>query len=100
MSIKELPLAYWPIGVSVGLFLFNDLLGRDHPTIAGTPEQVVLGCIRKQAEKAIESKSVSNILPWSLLQSLPPGSCLIQIAFGQCFITSTETEPEQRSWLL
>jgi hypothetical protein len=36
---------------------------------------VVLGSIREQAEQARGSKPVSNILPWPLHQSLPPGSC-------------------------
>jgi hypothetical protein len=36
------------------------------------PGLVVLGSIRKQAEKARESKPVSNIPPWPLNQLLLP----------------------------
>lgn len=36
------------------------------------PEQVVLMCIRRQAEK-----TRSRIPVWHLLQFLPPGSCLV-----------------------
>lgn len=39
-------------------------------------KQVVLGFIRKQGEKATESKPGSSISPQVLLQLLPPGSCL------------------------
>lgn len=37
---------------------------------------VINGGIGKQAGQAIESKALSSILPWSLLQSLFPCSCL------------------------
>lgn len=38
---------------------------------SATPEQAVLGCIKKkQAKKVIESKPLSSILPWSLLRFL------------------------------
>jgi len=41
-----------------------------------TPGKVMLSSIRKQAEQAIRSKSVSSTPPWPLLQLAPPGSCL------------------------
>jgi hypothetical protein len=34
-----------------------------------------LGCIRKQAEQAMENKPVRSVSPWPLLQFLAPGSC-------------------------
>jgi hypothetical protein len=37
---------------------------------------VVLDIIRKQTEKAMKSKAVSNTPSWLLHQFLPPGSCL------------------------
>jgi hypothetical protein len=39
-----------------------------------TSSLVVLGCIRKQAEKAMGSKPVSRTPPWTLHQLLPSGS--------------------------
>ena len=39
------------------------------------PELVVLGSIRKQAEQAMRSESVSNTPVWPLHQLLTPGSC-------------------------
>jgi hypothetical protein len=39
------------------------------------PGQVAFGSLRK-AEQAMKSKSVSSVLPWSLLQFLLLGSCL------------------------
>ena len=39
------------------------------------PGLVVLTSIRKKAEQAMGSKSVSSTLPWLLHQFLPPGSC-------------------------
>jgi hypothetical protein len=53
-----------------------------------TPGQVVLGVIRKQIKQAMGSKPVNSVSSWSLLQFLPPHSCLglpltIQVAFGR-----------------
>jgi hypothetical protein len=45
--------------------------------VGGTiPELVLLGAIRKQAEKIKRSKPVSSTPPWPLLQFLLAGSCL------------------------
>jgi hypothetical protein len=41
-----------------------------------TSGQLVLGDRRKQAEQATRSKAINHVLSWSLLQFLPPGSCL------------------------
>lgn len=41
----------------------------------GVPRQVVLDGIGKEAELAMENKSVSSIPTWFLLRFLPPGSC-------------------------
>jgi hypothetical protein len=41
----------------------------------GIPGLVVLGSIRKQAEKAMESKPVSSTPPWPQHELLPPSSC-------------------------
>lgn len=38
-----------------------------------TPGQMVLGCIRMQAEQAFGTKTVSSIAPWPHLQVLLPG---------------------------
>ena len=39
------------------------------------PGLVVLGSVREQAEQAMESNTVSNILPWPLHKFWSPGSC-------------------------
>jgi hypothetical protein len=44
--------------------------------ISNIPGLFFLGVIRKQAEEAIRSKSVSSTLPWSLHKLLPIGSFL------------------------
>ena len=48
---------------------------------AAIPGLMVLGSVREQAEQAMMSKPVSNTLPWSLHQLLPPGSCTV---FSSC----------------
>lgn len=37
----------------------------------------VLGCIRKQMEQVMESKTVNSVFPWPLLQFLPLGFLLV-----------------------
>jgi hypothetical protein len=37
---------------------------------------VVLGCIRKQAEQTRESKLVSKITPWPLVESHAASNCM------------------------
>jgi hypothetical protein len=47
------------------IFLENNQCGRVQPTVGSAiPGQVVLGCVRKEAEQAMESKLVSSIPPW------------------------------------
>jgi hypothetical protein len=41
------------------------------------PELMSLGSIRKQAEQAMRSKSISNIPPWPLHQLLLQASALL-----------------------
>ena len=54
-----------------GIFLINDRWGRAQPTVGGaSPEQMILGCIRKQAEQAMGSKPASSVPPWPLHQFL------------------------------
>jgi hypothetical protein len=43
------------------------------------PGLVVLGSVRKQAEKAMKSKPLSSTPPWPLHQQLPPGSCPVWV---------------------
>jgi hypothetical protein len=49
--------------------------------------QEVLGCIEKLPKQALGRKPLSTILPWSLLQFLPLGYCLV-------FITVIESEQD------
>jgi len=52
---------------------FSQLVIKGEGTVGGAiPRLVVLGFIRKQAEKATRSKPVSNKPPWPLHQLLPP----------------------------
>ena len=44
-----------------------------------TPGLVVLGSIKKQAEEAMETKTVSSIPPWPLHQFPSPGSCPVWV---------------------
>ena len=47
------------------IFLENDQCGRVQHTVGGAvPGQVVLGCVGKADEQAMESKLVSSIPPW------------------------------------
>lgn len=47
------------------IFLENDQCGRVQTTVGGAiPEQVALGCVRKEDEQAMENKLVSSIPPW------------------------------------
>ena len=55
----------------------------------GIPRQVVLDGIRKEAELAMENKSVSSIPTWFLLRFLPPGSCS---EFSCGWIASTKVQ--------
>jgi hypothetical protein len=75
------------------------------------PGQVILGCIKKQAEQAMRSKQVSSISLWLLLQFLPlvsspeflpwlplmmdyepKKSFLLQVVFIMVFITAIKTK--------
>lgn len=47
-----------------------------------TPEPVVLGAVRKQAEKDKRSQSIIIISLWSLLLFLPPDSCSESLGDG------------------
>lgn len=63
------------IGKSIDIFLINDLYRRAQPMVGSvTLGHVVLGCVRKQINS--ESKPVSGVPSWPLLQLLPPGSFL------------------------
>lgn len=55
----------------------------------GIPRQVVLDGIGKEAEVAMENKSVSSIPTWFLLRFLPPGSCS---EFSCGWIASTKVQ--------
>lgn len=46
------------------------------PRSSATPELVVQGAVRKQAEQTAGSQPVSSLFPRLLLQFLCPGSCL------------------------
>lgn len=51
----------------VGIFLIDDQCGKTQAIICRTtPAQETLGCIRKQTEQDIGSKSVRNISSWFL----------------------------------
>lgn len=61
MSVEALPPSYWPVGVSIGLFLDDRLMweggGRAQPTVGGPISgQVSLRCIQKASEQAQERK--------------------------------------------
>jgi hypothetical protein len=48
----------------------------EQPIVDGAiPGLVVLGSVKKQAEKAKGSNPVSSTPPWPLHQLLPPSSC-------------------------
>jgi hypothetical protein len=65
------------MGTTVGVFLIRDGCGRAQPTVGSAASgQMILGCMGRQAEKAMGSKPVNIVPLWSLLQFLPPGSCL------------------------
>jgi hypothetical protein len=65
ISSKELPPSDRPPDKPVGHFLIWE--GHQHPG------QMVLGCTRKVAKQARESKPVCSVPPWPLLQFLPIG---------------------------
>ena len=61
-SMEEMTLSYWPVGQSVGHFL-NDGYKRAQPTLGGiSPGQLLLGCLKIQAEQTMGSKTVNRIL--------------------------------------
>ena len=67
---RELQLRNCPREVSLwaclwGIFLSDDWHGWAQPTV-GHPGQVVLGCVRKQAEPATGSNPGSSTPPWLL----------------------------------
>jgi hypothetical protein len=52
-------------------------VGRAQPTVGGAiPRQVVLGDIKQIADSEAGNKPTIGVRAWSLLQSLPSGSCL------------------------
>jgi hypothetical protein len=56
------------------------VIKRGGSIMGGTiPGLVVLGSIRKQAEQARGSKSLSSTSPWPLHQLLPPSSCPVWV---------------------
>lgn len=61
---------------------------RAQPTVSGASQQSVLGCIRKQSEQAVQSRSVGSSPPQSL-QLLPPRSSLSSYTgFSQWWATT------------
>lgn len=62
---------------------------------------------KKQTEQVIGKMLVDSVSTWSLssylqvsvLSSCPDKHFPPQVAFGQCFITATETKLEQIVWL-
>lgn len=62
------------MSMSVGHLLDYPLKYEGSTTDGAISDQVGMGCIRKVAEKARGRKPESRVLPWSLLQFLPPGS--------------------------
>lgn len=65
--IEELPPSDWPIGQSVKVFSLL-MIGVEGCTMGcSTIWQVILGYIRKEAEKPIDSKPAITTLPWFLL---------------------------------
>lgn len=73
-SSEKMPPADWPVGKSVRCFLNG--CGRAQPIVAhATPEQMVLGVIKKQAEAAMKSNPVISIPSWSV-SGPAPHSCL------------------------
>ena len=65
------------IGLWKLVFLVNDGCGRTQPAMGSAiPGQVVLGCMKKQAEQATQSKAVTSIPLCSLLQFLASVSAL------------------------
>lgn len=72
--MEKMPPSDCPI--DKGIFLTIDWYRKEKPTVGGTiPQQVALGCIRKQIEQAMKCGPVSSTPPWSLLQFLLPGFC-------------------------
>ena len=66
------------------IFLINGWCARVQPTLGSSASrQVVLGVTREQPEQAMRSKSISSVLPWSLLQFQPwdPASVSINNGF-------------------
>lgn len=54
--MEKIPTSDWPAGKYMeGIFLISDWCRKAQPTGSGTtPVQMVLGCIKKQAEQAME----------------------------------------------
>lgn len=63
ISVEDLPL--WPVGMSARHFFYIANLHRKvPPTVSGAlPRWVDMGSLRKGAEQAAESKTVSSIPP-------------------------------------
>ena len=92
------PLLSWLVGMSGNISWLMIDVGRPIALFGNaTSKKLVLGCVRKQVDQASESKSVSSVLPWSLLHFLPsvPWWCTLTwksnkpssplVAFHQCF---------------
>ena len=81
--------------------LFNDWCRRTHPLCGVTIGQVVLCCIWKVVEQTRESKPVSSIPPWSLLQFLLQVSIVSSYPdFLQWWSVTWELEDEINPFLL
>lgn len=78
-SSEKMPPSEFQQASHCGIFLINDSCGRatsQHTKGDTTSAQMILGGIRKKTGETMASKPVRSPPPWSLLQLLPPGSCL------------------------
>lgn len=75
MYLERISASRWPEGKFglFGTFLINNSCEKVQSSVGGdTIGQIVVGYIKKQAEKALESKPIPSTPPWS--QDLIPPS--------------------------
>lgn len=75
ISVEKMPSLRLASRQVCGIFSWL-MVDFGHPSllwVGPTPGKVVLGSIGKEVEQALGSKPVSDISPWPLPQSMPPG---------------------------
>lgn len=101
IPLDRLPSSLWSVVLSRGYFLTDDWFGRTQLTVGGTGlKQVILGCVRQQAEQAMESTSVRRIPLWPPLPFLPPDFYLEFLGFPDEGLSPvSQRSPSVHKWL-